>query len=292
LRDAQTCVSGLELSPSVVFSDELQSALGWDGHLLLLHQTEPERHVELAAWVRRGLQRDEKVLYTQLDDEPPARSILTLLANQGINISDAIRRKQFELLPIGEFYPPGGQQKLIESALTDGYRAVRVSAEAAAALSILPKAVHNDIERKMDEICRTYPVSALCQYDRAMLTDDRLREVVSTHVSGVRTSHMHMGTQADVLVLAGELDAATSDLVAEVLRAAGTQAQAVLRLDLTRVTFLSVVAARALVEGTQAFRDSGGRVLLLDPPSDIEWYIRALGVDQPVRIELVGRAEP
>lgn len=275
----------------MVFSEELQSALGWDGHLLLLHQTEPERQVELAAWVRRGLQRDEKVLYTQLDDEPPARSILTLLTNQGVNIGDAIRRKQFELLPIREFYPSDGQQQLIENALSDGYRAVRVSAEAEAALSILPKAVHNDIERKMDEICRTYPVSALCQYDRAMLTDERLHEVASTHVSGVRASQLHMGRQADALVLAGELDAATSDLLAAVLRAAGAQARATLRLDLTRVTFLSVVAARALVEGTQAFRDGGGHVLLFDPPSDIEWFIRALGVDQRVRIELVGRVE-
>lgn len=274
----------------MVFSEELQSALGWDGHLLLLHQTEPERHLELAAWVRHGLKRDEKIIYTQLEDEPPARSILTLLANQNININGALRRKQFELLPLHEFYSPDGQLPLVEMALAEGYRAVRLSAEANAALSILPKARHHELESAMEEMCRTHPVSALCQYDRAMLTDDRLHEVASTHVRGVRASQLHTGGQADHLVLAGELDASTSDLLAAVLRAAGTDSPGVLRLDLSRVTFLSVVAARALVEGTQGFRACGGRVLLVAPPTDIEWFIRALGVDRRVRVELAGEA--
>jgi anti-anti-sigma factor len=280
------------MSASVVFSAELQSALGWDGHLLLLHQTEPQRHLELAAWVRHGLRLNEKILYTQLADESPARSILTLLANQGVNVSDAIRRNQFELLPLHEFYPAEGQQQLVEKAMSEGYPAVRVSAEAKAGLSILPKAVHVSFEQKMEQLCHSYPVSALCQYDRAMLTDDRLQEVAATHLSGVRTSQLLMGKRANALLLAGELDAATSDLLAEVLRAATAETLEVLRLDLAKVTFLSVVAARALVEGTQGFRDRGGRVLLLAPPNDIEWYIRALGVDQRVRIELVERTGP
>jgi hypothetical protein len=196
------------MGTSVVFSEEHRSALGWDGHLLLLHQTEPERHVELAAWVRRGLKRDEKILYTQLEDEPSARSILTVLANQNVDIDDALRRKQLQLLPLHEFYAPQGQLQLVKKALAEGYRAVRMSAEAKAALSILPRANHLEIEASMEHLCRTHPVSALCQYDRAMLTDDRLREVASSHVRGVRASQLHTGGQADALLLAGELGSA------------------------------------------------------------------------------------
>jgi anti-anti-sigma regulatory factor len=66
----------------------------------------------------------------------------------------------------------------------------------------------------------------------------------------------------------------------------------VLRIDLSRVTYLSVVAARALVEGTQDYRRGGGSVQLVAPPTDIEWFIRALGVDQHPRVYLSERAGP
>ena len=37
--------------------------LGWDGHLLLLHESQAVRQSCLAMWVRRGLERDEQVVY-------------------------------------------------------------------------------------------------------------------------------------------------------------------------------------------------------------------------------------
>ena len=43
----------------------VNAGLDWDGHLLLLHHTEQERSSKLAAWVRRGLENDEKVVYTE-----------------------------------------------------------------------------------------------------------------------------------------------------------------------------------------------------------------------------------
>jgi hypothetical protein len=40
----------------------------WDGHLLLLHQSESDRLARLAEWVRHGLDHREKVLYTDGPD--------------------------------------------------------------------------------------------------------------------------------------------------------------------------------------------------------------------------------
>ena len=40
----------------------------WQGHLLLIHQTEPERRAGVATWVRRGLELGEKVLYIERPD--------------------------------------------------------------------------------------------------------------------------------------------------------------------------------------------------------------------------------
>jgi hypothetical protein len=49
--------------------------LDWDGHLLLLHHSEQERSAKLAAWVRRGLENDEKVIYTEVDGRSDKGSI-------------------------------------------------------------------------------------------------------------------------------------------------------------------------------------------------------------------------
>src|SRR5260370_15751202 len=43
--------------------------LDWDGHIMLVHGSESERTFDLAAWVRRGLENDEKVIYTECQYE-------------------------------------------------------------------------------------------------------------------------------------------------------------------------------------------------------------------------------
>jgi hypothetical protein len=61
---------------------------GWDGHLLL-HDSEAERLAGLTAWVRRSLERDQKVIYTEAPNLPPAESFLGVLEERGVDVAAA-----------------------------------------------------------------------------------------------------------------------------------------------------------------------------------------------------------
>jgi MEDS: MEthanogen/methylotroph, DcmR Sensory domain len=166
--------------------EEGVAGLGWAGHLLLLHGSELEWRSRLAMWVRRGLERDEKVIFAQAETVAPHRSVLAVLAQQGIDVQAATARGQLLVLPLAAVYRsgPGGQVERIDRALAEGYRGVRLSGEASAALTIVPEHAYASLERSMDQLCRTYPVSTLCQYDRTTTAGAQLDQATATHGGG------------------------------------------------------------------------------------------------------------
>jgi hypothetical protein len=46
-------------------------ALDWKGHLLLLHSAESERVSALVTWIHRGLDNNEKVIFTETRGSRP-----------------------------------------------------------------------------------------------------------------------------------------------------------------------------------------------------------------------------
>jgi anti-anti-sigma factor len=241
----------------------LVDALGWDGHLALLHESESERLSRMAAWVRRGLERDEKVFYNEPATESGRLSTLRAMREHGVDVAAATAAGHLQPLLLADLYPPEGQVRVVEHALAEGYRAVRISGQASEALSVLSERSYFDTERAMDVLCREYPVSALCQYDAVATGDAMLRQAVAVHVHGVRHAHLHTGSaRRGGLVLAGELDASNAALLLEVLRAATARASGTFVLDVRGVSFFGVAAARGLVEGTWEFRWKRGTVLV------------------------------
>src|SRR2546423_11110547 len=99
---------------------DVAAASGWDGHLLLLHASEEVRRAGLAAWVRRGLDRDEQVVYAEAAGEPAERSVLSVLRDHGIDGAAATAAGHLLGLPLAEFYPPGGPVEVVERALAEG----------------------------------------------------------------------------------------------------------------------------------------------------------------------------
>jgi anti-anti-sigma factor len=268
--------------------------LDWDGHLLLLHHTEEERSSKLAAWVRRGLENDEKVVYTEVDGRSEGASLLAVLRQNGVDAVAATAEGRLSIIPIPEFYPAGGQLPVIERALAEGYRGLRIAAEASTALTFLTWPAYMAIEREIDEITRTHPLSAMCQYEQASTVDDHLSDVVSSHPAGIREWLLSTGDgdgdgDGDgELVLAGEIDVSNAELLACALRAATSRAPETLRLNLVRVDFLSAGACRAIAEGTRQFRDDAGTVLLVEPQPPIASVLRLSGLAQLDGVKLVG----
>jgi len=266
------------------------AGLGWDGHLLLLHSSEFERGSQLAGWVRRGLAREEQVICTQIETESPQRSVLAVLGQHGIDAQAAAAEGRLLVLPPVAIYPVGvaGQLERIERALAEGYRGVRISGEASAALTAVSEQAFADLERLMDELCRTQPVSALCQYERASTTGAWLEQATAAHSAGIREAQLQTAEAGRGLLLAGEVDWSNELVLLSAVEAAVSTASEMFWLDLRRVAFLSVGGCRALVIGTQAFRDRGGRVLLVAPEPMVEEILRLVGLDSVENVEIVG----
>jgi anti-anti-sigma factor len=266
----------------------LDPRLDWDGHLLLLHHTEEERSAKLAAWVRRGLENDEKVVYTEVDGRSEEASLLAVLRQNGVDAVAAAAEGRLSVIPIPDFYPAGGQLPVIERALAEGYRGLRIAAEASTALTFLTWPAYMAVEREIDEITRTHPLSAMCQYEQASTVDDHLSDVVSSHLTGIREWLLSTGDGDGELVLAGEIDVSNAELLTCALRAATSRAADTLRLNLVRVDFLSAGACRAIAEGTRQFRDDSGTVLLVEPQPPIASVLRLSGLAELNGIKLIG----
>jgi anti-anti-sigma factor len=266
----------------------LDPRLDWDGHLLLLHHTEEERSAKLAAWVRRGLENDEKVVYTEVDGRSEEASLLAVLRQNGVDAVAAAAEGRLSVIPIPDFYPAGGQLPVIERALAEGFRGLRIAAEASTALTFLTWPAYMAVEREIDEITRTHPLSAMCQYEQASTVDDHLSDVVSSHLTGIREWLLSTGDGDGELVLAGEIDVSNAELLTCALRAATSRAADTLRLNLVRVDFLSAGACRAIAEGTRQFRDDSGTVLLVEPQPPIASVLRLSGLAELNGIKLIG----
>jgi anti-anti-sigma factor len=266
----------------------LDPGLEWDGHLLLLHHSERERSSKLAAWVRRGLENDEKVVYTEARGSAQEGRLLAALRGNGVDAVAATAEGRLSVIPVPEFYPAGGPWPGVERALAEGYRGLRIAAEASTALTFLTWPAYMAIEQEIEEITRTHPLSAMCQYGQAATGDDHLPDIVASHLAGIRDWLLSTGGSDGELILAGEIDVSNSELLACALRVATSRAPETFRLDLARVDFLSAGACRAIAEGTRPFRDGSGTVRLAGSQPPIASVLRLSGLADLDGMELIG----
>jgi anti-anti-sigma regulatory factor len=259
----------------------------WDGHVLLLHGSEEQRRADVAAWVRRGLELGEKVLYTQVPDRP-ADSLVAVLEPRGVDAGAAVREGRLVVLPPADFFLPEGPGRAVERALAEGFPAVRMSAEAGAAQTVVSAAVRRWFEQGVDEQVRTRPVHALCQYAQATTTGQALDDVVAFHLLGVRQESFSTGWDGDGLVIRGEVDPTNTGVFAAALAAAARIAFRVLRLDLTGLDYLDAGSCWRLDDVTRRFRAAGGQVVLVGPPPAVERTMRLLDIDELPGVYLAG----
>jgi anti-anti-sigma factor len=254
----------------------------WDGHLLLRFRDERHRQASVAAWVQRGLTRGEKVLCTS---PPGDTSLLTSLAQRGVDVARATGEGRLRVMRIDEFYPEDGQRQLVVSALDEGFPGVRLSAQANAALSFLSRSRHEQVESVMNGLCTSLPASAMCQYAARRTVGDSLASAVEHHPEGVRDDHARLRRRGDRLHLAGDLDVTSAELVRLGLeRAARDQTESCLTIDLSELGFIDVEGCRALVLGTDTFRTAGGTVFLQDAQPRVRRAMTLLGVERQDRV--------
>lgn len=253
---------------------------GWDGHLVLLYNEEAQRRTGVAAWVRRGLELGAKILYTEPPGELPDRSLPGVLQDQP-DAEKAVERGQIQVIPASDTaYDPDWQASVVQDALDQGYPSVRWSGEATTAWGVMPRARHADIERATDQLCRSLPVSALCQYP-ARESMEVLRLVSTVHGSGLRERLFQASPFEGGLAVAGEIDVSNHDILYSLLLAAtAATGGSLFVLELSRLDFLDVGGSRTLMAGTASYRSRGGQVRLQAPQPHVDRLIRTLAIDR------------
>ncbi|MGC9665414.1 MEDS domain-containing protein [Planosporangium sp. 12N6] len=259
----------------------------WDGHLLLLHGSEAERLSSLAAWICRGLDHGDKVVYAEVP-RTAGESVLDSPDGCGVEFAAAVADGRLVALPLERFYSRGDQESVVDQALAEGFRSVRMATEASATFGTESWSAYLDIERTIDRLCRTRPVSALCQYAHAATAPATLRELVAVHRARLRHSALNMASDPRGLVLSGEIDCGNADAFAAALAIASACGERMLRLDLTALEFMDVTACRQLLHASHGFRQAGGHVILEAPRWMVSWTLRLLGIDQFAGIDLLG----
>ncbi len=263
-----------------------------DRHLLLLPVTENERRARVVEWVCRGLERREKVIYGEIDAGSSQRWLRGALGQSGIDVSAPATEDRLLVLPPAALHSPGEQIHRVEQALGEGYIAVRVATELSTASSRLAAATIAAYERDMDKLCRTHPVSALCQYDRATSSRPQLGDAAAMHCRGIRESLLQTVPTAGGIALTGELDASNAELLEAALRPLIGSAAGRLELDLARLGFIDATGCQVLRDAAEQLRTRGGRLLLVAPQPWVGRVLALLDLDRFPHVEITGERGP
>jgi anti-anti-sigma factor len=257
--------------------------------VLLLHHAESHRRTGVAAWVRRGLEVGAKIFYIQAKDEPPARALPGLLEDQPDAV-EAIGRGQIQIIEGDRTaYDPAWQASAVKRALGQGYPSVRWSAEAATAWTVMPRRRHADIERATDRLCRSHPVSVMCQYS-VRESVEALRLVTMAHGAGLRERMFQAVPFDGGLAFAGELDVSNQGILRCLLMAGtGATERDPFVVDLQELDFMDVGGTRMLLSGSFAYRSRGGHVVLRGPQPHVGRLMSMLGVTRTpgIRMEVM-----
>jgi anti-anti-sigma regulatory factor len=250
-----------------------------DSHVLLLYRDETQRRASVVAWVKQGLDLGEKVFYATA----PGEAALPGLATGGA-MTTASHDGQLTFVPLDEFFPGAGQAALVRQALDQGFPGVRLSAHADAALRVVGEEVYQAIDRGMDELCASLPVSALCQYgadadgDRGGV-DARLGAAIDSHPDALQDARLQVWRHGNEVLMAGEPDVGSADVITRTFyRICQLQGVSDLVVDLSGLTFADVAICRALLAGTQDHRRAGGAVHFRGASGHLRKVLSLLGV--------------
>jgi anti-anti-sigma factor len=250
-------------------------------HAALLWRAPWQQQRSVAQWISAGVARGERVVWPG-DDANLSRAI----AQQGVDLPAAKERDQFLRVSLEELCAAGRQAAVLESALGKGFPGVRVTVPANAVLDLLGEAGYRRFDEELDNICTRLPVTALCRYHlregaSPEETASALDLLLETHPSAVSDGQMCTRRHGDRIVLAGEVDLSSAELLSAWLRVAcaGVSSGEML-LDLSQLTFVDVAGCRALVNGTATLRGAAGVVFLAGLQGHTKRVMTLLGIDR------------
>lgn len=252
-------------------------------HACWIYSGDDEHRRVLTAFLDRGLANGEKVVYFGTGQES---AILAHLVALGRDV-DALRadgrlavgRAEQVYAPGGEFDPDARMadyRLMVERAVVEGHRGLRVCAEAAWMLGDRSVREHwAAYELRAGLLARRLPFTALCAYDSRLCDEEALDLMECVHpvrIGADRRSaalfHLH-GTDDGGIGIQGEVDLSNARLVRSILSAALGDAEKPV-LDLSSLEFVDVAGVRAIGEVVDHGAPGRGPVELRGAPSTFE----------------------
>ncbi len=258
------------------------------GHILLLHHSEGERLRTVADWFRAGLRNDERIVYVDVAGWG-AYAILQAFENRGLDLRQVRDAGRFRIVTLEDFAAPDGLERLLEESHGEGYASARVACRT----DVVGEQRHEEeylaLEARIARACHQLPVSVMCQYDARTTTGERLATAVSLHPDWVYESGLNVQRRGRHIAVMGNVDSWDGEVLARSLRRMVQElpADSAVELDLTGVANLTAAASRALLEGTEAFREKGGRVRCHPPEGKVGWLLRVLDSEHHPHFTLV-----
>ena len=256
-----------------------------------MYGEDSERRAGLVAWVRRGLDLDAKILCTEPPGALTAGSVAGLLRDDPEALA-AMGRGQVEVVPADRSaYEPAFVTTVVERALREGYPCVRWAGDATTAWRLMSRRRHRLVEQATDRLCRTRPLSVLCQYPHPE-AHRTIGFLGRAHASGMRGELFQVAWEDGGLAVAGELDITNHHTLRHLLETTTSAARSdPFVLDLSGVSFLDLPGARALLLGTLDHRNRGGRVRVQAAQPHVAELVRLLGIDEVDGILLEGEPQ-
>lgn len=271
--------------------------IGHGDHACLAFADDAEQRLLVTAYLRRGLERGERVLY--FADETPPDEVADWLREAGVQPEPPLRSGQLTIttaersyLSSGSFDPAAMTAALhreVAAALAAGYPGFRVSGEMGWALRGVPGADRlGAYETAVQGVFAGRRASAVCQYDARRFDAAALGGVDHRHPLAVEPQALYASgtlrlTEAfrdgrRTLRVAGEVDRGSCEPLARALETAATRPGDV-TLDLSDLEFIDLAGLRVLVDtATRLAPDR--RLHLLDLAPRLCHVIRVVGWDE------------
>jgi len=168
-------------------------------HICCIYSTEEEHKALLTPFLRQGLEHNEKVIY--IVDRRTSTTVLGYLKDDGLDYHRYVEKGQLQVLSANDAYMKGGLfdpdsmisllSRATESALSEGYAALRVTGEMSWALKGLPGSQRLiEYEAKLNDFFPSSKCLAICQYDRREFDPALLLDVLDTHPIAVSGTEM------------------------------------------------------------------------------------------------------
>ncbi|MCX6270941.1 MAG: MEDS domain-containing protein [Bacteroidetes bacterium] len=159
-------------------------------HMCLIFQDEKERRKIISKFLEKGLLEHEKVAY--FADVMTREEVIKWLQGCEIDITEAITASDLEIQDSITAYCSGGKfvpavmlerlKTFYNDFVANGYKHGRVSGEMSWALKGIPGSERlMEYEAWVNEVFKTHPITAICQYDANKFSGTVIMDVLRVH---------------------------------------------------------------------------------------------------------------